>query len=129
WVHFRVIDDAKEANPADQYAGDFWGVYLAVEEEGGRFLREHHLPNGNLFKMEGGGGELKNAGLGGVTNKSDLNRFTGTYNGSNPSDEWWRSHLDLPRYYNYRSIVEGIHHYDIAEGKNYFYLLNTDTGR
>ena len=129
WVHFRIIDEPNEADPRNQYAGDFWGVYLAVEEMGGRFLKEHHLPNGNLFKMEGGTGELKNSGTGGLTNKQDLNKFLAAYNGGNPPDEWWRSNFDLPRYYNYRSIVEGIHHYDIAEGKNYFYLLDPQTGR
>ena len=35
--------------------------------------------------------------------------------------------MDLPRYYSYRTVVEGIHHYDIGYGKNYFYYLNPDT--
>ena len=128
WVQFRIIDNANESDPNNQYSGDFWGLYLAVEEEGSRFLREHHLPSGNLYKMEGGSGELKNLATGGATNKSDLNRFITSYNG-NPPDDWWRANLDLPRYYNYRAIIEGIHHYDIAEGKNYFYYLNPQTGR
>jgi len=129
WVHFRIIDEPSEANPKDQYAGDFWGLYLAVEEVGGRFLKEHHLPNGNLFKMEGGTGELKNSGASGITNKQDLNKFLAAYNNGNPSDAWWRANLDLPRYYNYRAIIEGIHHYDVGDGKNYFYLLDPSTGK
>lgn len=129
WVHFRIIDNAEEADPKDQYRGDFWGLYLAVEEEGGKFLREHHLPNGNLYKMEGGSGQFKNVATGAATNKSDLNRFLAAYNGGNPSDDWWRAHLDLARYYDYRAIVEGIHHYDIAEGKNYFFYVDPQTSR
>ena len=35
--------------------------------------------------------------------------------------------MDLPNYYSYRTIVEGIHHYDIGYGKNYFYYLNPET--
>jgi hypothetical protein len=50
---FRVIDDAEEASATTQYEGDFWGVYLAIEQENGRFLEEHNLPDGNLYKMEG----------------------------------------------------------------------------
>ena len=129
WVHLRVIAGTEEARANNQYAGDFWGLYLAVEEMGGRFLREHHLPNGNLFKMENGTGELKNSGSSGITNKQDLNEFLASYNRGNASDEWWRKHLDLPRYYNYRSIIEGIHHYDVGQGKNYFYFLDPESGR
>jgi len=129
WVHLRVINSADEANPTNQFAGDFWGLYLAVEEMGGRFLKEHQLPNGNLFKMENGAGELKNVGSSGITNKQDLNEFLASYSRGNLSDDWWRKHLDLPRYYGYRSIIEGIHHYDVGQGKNYFYLLDPEKRR
>jgi hypothetical protein len=44
---FRVVDDAVET-PADQYDGDFWGLYLAIEQEDGRFLEEHGLADGNF---------------------------------------------------------------------------------
>src|SRR5262249_17863974 len=38
WIQLRIIDDAVEVNPRSQYDGDFWGLYLVIEEEGGRFL-------------------------------------------------------------------------------------------
>ncbi|MEM7234995.1 MAG: CotH kinase family protein, partial [Planctomycetota bacterium] len=125
YVQFRVIDEASE-NGGNQYGGDFWGLYLVVEQMDGRFLDEHDLPDGNLYKMESGTGTLNNQGPYDVTNRSDLNTFLSTYNG-NPSDTWWRQNLDLDRYYGYRSVVEGIHHYDIAGGKNYFYYRNPET--
>ena len=128
WIQLRIIDEPEET-PADQYHGDFWGLYLAIENEDGSFLKAHHLPDGNLYKMAGGGGELSHHGTGGATNRSDLDRFLGTYNGSNPSDAWWRTNLNLPAYYGYRAICECIHHYDISDGKNYDYYLNPQTGR
>jgi hypothetical protein len=129
FIHFRVVDQPDEVNATNQYAGDFWGLYLAVEQEDGRFLSEHGLPDGNLYKMDGGTGELNNQGSSAVTDRSDLNRFMSSYRGS-PSEAWWRTNLDLTRYYNYRTIVEAIHHYDIDEGagKNYDYYLNPKTG-
>jgi len=127
WVHFRIIDEAKETG-ATQHNGDFWGLYLAIEQMDGRFLDEHDLPDGNLYKMEGGTGELNNQGSTAVTDKSDLNTYLSRYKG-NPSENWWRQNMDLPRYYSYRTIVEGIHHYDIGYGKNYFYYLNPETQR
>jgi len=118
FVHFRIIERASETNGTpDQYDDDFQGLYLGIEQEDGQFLKEHGLPDGNLYKMEGGTGELNNQGPYQPGNKSDLNTFLayGT------TESWWRTNAVLPQYYNYRAIVDCIHHYDIAFGKNYFY--------
>lgn len=129
FVQFRVIDDVVEAPPSDQFEGDFWGVYLAIEQEDGRFLDEHGLPDGNLYKMESGTGELNNLGRTGPADKSDLNSFLNTYRTTAPAatESWWRTNLDLQRYASYQAIVQGIHHYDISDGKNYFYFRNPET--
>jgi hypothetical protein len=127
WIQFRIIDDTAEANAANQFDGDFGGLYLAIEQMNGRFLDEHGLPDGNLYKMEGGTGTLNNQSPTGATNKSDLNQFMAAYT-PNPPDAWWQTNLDLTHYYGYQTIIQGIHHYDIAAGKNYFYYLNPETG-
>jgi len=127
-AQFRIIDDADE-HGATQYDGDFWGLYVVIEQMDGRFLDEHELPDGNFYKMEGGSGTLNNQGPTAATDRSDLNAFLSTYQNTTPSDAWWRENLDLPRYYSYRCVVEGIHHYDIAGGKNYFYYLNPELGQ
>ena len=133
FVTFRIIDEAAEYGPS-QYDGDFWGLYLLIENEDGRFLDEHELPDGNLYKMESGtgpsgaAGELKNQGPTSVTDYSDLISFRNTYLNTTPTEAWWRTNLDLQKYYGYQAIVQGIHHYDIADGKNYFYYRNPETG-
>ena len=123
FLQFRIIDGSAETT-TNQYECDFWGLYLAVEQEGGRFLDEHDLPDGNFYKMENGTGELNNLGLLGPADKSDLNYFLSHQSGA--TDAWWRTNLDLGRYYSYRTILEGIHHYDLDAGKNYFYYLNPE---
>ena len=128
WIQLRIVSEAEESS-ADQYAGDFWGLYLAIENEDGTFLKTHSLPNGNIYKMSSGSGELGHHGAGAVTNRSDLDRFLSAYNGGNPSEEWWRANLNLPSYYNYRAICECIHHYDIGDGKNYDYYCNPLSNR
>jgi hypothetical protein len=128
WVDLRIIDEPVEA-PANQYQGDFWGLYLAIENEDGRFLKEHGLPDGNLYKMAGGSGELGHQGEGQGADKSDLIAFMASYNGGDRNEAWWRKNLNLGAYYSYRSIVECIHHYDIGEGKNYDYFHNPATGQ
>jgi hypothetical protein len=128
WIQLRIIDEANE-NPPDQYRGDFWGLYLAIENEDGRFLKAHNLPSGNLFKMEGGSGQLQHHPAGAVTNLSDLFDFMNEYGGSKHTDSWWEKNFDLAGYYSYRAICECIHHYDVSDGKNYDYYHNPDTGR
>lgn len=130
YVQFRIIDEANEASRDSQYDGDFWGCYLALEQPDGRFLDEHGLPDGNLYKMEGGFGEPNNLGPDGPVNSSDLRAFLDAYSNSDSlTESWWRTNLNLPAYYNYQAIVQAIHHYDIAFGKNYFYYHNPDDGR
>lgn len=127
WISLRIID-ATEEQPADQYQGDFWGLYLAIENEDGRFLEEHALPDGNVYKMMFGQGELANQGRGQPSDGSDLRQLISAYR-SNISESWWRKNVDLPRYYSYRSIVEAIHHYDISDGKNYTFYRNPRTSQ
>ena len=119
FAHFRIIEHASEAGPgAGQYDDDFQGLYLAIEQEDGQFLKEHGLPDGNLYKMEGTTGELNNQGPTQPKDKSDLTAFQAY----TPQESWWRNNVVLPEYYSYRAIVDCIHHYDIGDGKNYFYL-------
>ncbi len=133
FVHFRIVERPDETNgTASQFDDDFQGLYLAIEQQDGQFLDEHDLPDGNLYKMEGGSGELNNQGPSQPKNKSDLNAFIGSagYGGTNGASEaWWRTNVELADYYNYRVIVEAIHHYDIGDGKNYFYYNNPDTAK
>jgi hypothetical protein len=124
WLQFRVIDGALEYGPT-QYDGDFWGLYMVIEQMDGQFLDEHDLPDGNLYKMEGVTGELNNQGLTAATDRSDLNAFVLAYS-SRPEASWWLSNVEVDKYFSYRVIVDGIHHYDIGAGKNYFYYLNPE---
>jgi len=135
YTQFRIIESADE-NGADQYSSDFQGLYLAIEQLDDQFLEQHDLPDGNLYKMENGsgvggiGGELNNQGdYPAVSDSSDLISFKTTYESGVQTAQWWKDNLDLDSYYSYRSIVEGIHHYDIGFGKNYFFYLNPDTNK
>nr|NIP93466.1 hypothetical protein [Akkermansiaceae bacterium] len=51
-VQFYVVDSSRESGRT-QYDTDYYGLYLAIEQMDGRFLDEHGLPDGNLYKMEG----------------------------------------------------------------------------
>ena len=128
FVHFRVIDHWAEVT-SDQYTGDFWGLYLAIENMDGQFLDDHDLPDGNLYDMHDWTGELDNLGDYGVTDKSDLYAFMKTYMSSSPDVAWWRKTFDLEGYYRFRSVLEAVHHYDVDQGKNYYFYLNPQTNK
>ena len=49
YAQLRVIDDAVEASPTDQYAGDLWGLYLVIEPAEGNLLQERGLSDGNIY--------------------------------------------------------------------------------
>ncbi len=131
YVHFRIIENADENGTAgNQFDTDFQGLYLAVEQMDGQFLDEHNLPDGNLYKMEGGSGELNNQGPDQPSNKSDLNAFLSAYNGGATQPEsWWQDNVNLDDYYNFRAIATFIHDYDIGGSKNYFFFHNPDTNK
>ena len=118
WVQLRIITSAEE-NPADQYRGDFWGLYLAIEQVDGQFLKNHALPDGNVHKMIRGGSALAHQAAG--EDPADVKQFVAGYLRGSQSQNWWRARLNLPEYYSYRAICEGIHQYDISVGKNYYY--------
>ena len=126
YVQLRVIDNNLESG-VSQYEGDFWGLYLAIEQMDGRFLAEHDLPDGNLYKLEDGRAEKNNQGTYADPTQNDIVGFISSYVTTWQDNNWWRANLDLDRYYSYRAIVEAIHHYDIDQGKNYFYFLNPIT--
>ena len=131
WIHFRVIDDSAEAT-ADQYKGDCWGMYMTLEQPDGRFLEEHNLPDGNLYKMffpiSGDSGNMNNQGPTQVTDHSDVESFCSTYHGS-PSQQWWEENTQLDAYYSYRTIVDATHHLDLTDRWNCFYYRHPQTER
>ncbi|MBN1846209.1 MAG: lamin tail domain-containing protein, partial [Sedimentisphaerales bacterium] len=135
WVQFRVIDELYEdgefnaAHPpltggGTQYDGDFWGLYMNIEQMDGRFLNEHDLPDGNLYKMEATYGELNNQGPTAATDSSDIRTFKTGYE-SSPSAAWWGANVDLQGYYSYFAIYQAIQHGDITS-KNHFFYLNPE---
>jgi hypothetical protein len=127
YTQFYVVDNAS-AEGANQYEGDYYGLFLAIEQMDGQYLDEHLLPDGNLYKIEGNAGVSNNQGPTQVSNGSDVATFISTSNGT-PTAQWWQDNFNVDSYLSYRTIIEAIHHYDIANGKNFFYYHNPDTDK
>jgi len=132
WFHFQVIDNELEAGPT-QYDGDFWGLYMAIEQPDGRFLNEHNLPDGNFYKMffvlSGDRGNKNNQGPTQVSNHSDVEEFCRWYHGYPSSLDQWQQRTDLDNYYSYRAIVDAMHHYDLTDRWNCMYYHHPQTDK
>jgi len=129
YLHFRVIDEAAEASATDQYQGDLWGLYLAVEQPDGSFLNERDLPDGNVYKIESGGsGDKKHQAPNQPTNSSDWSAFNSQSNSTN-TEAWWRENLDLESYHTFRALNRALGNVDIRDGWNhYFYHRSNPDG-
>ena len=133
YFHFRIIDSVREADPTDQYEGDLWGPYLAIEQGDGRFLKERGLPDGNTYNMHFGNTNYLNQAPGQPTDRSDLDEFVSArgYNKTNPIQpvSWWRENVNLESYYSYRAIWEAVNHSDQRDQENSIYYHNPVTNR
>ena len=128
FFHFRVIDDANEA-PTDQYDGDFWGMYIAIEQPEAEFLNERDLPDGNIYNVHGGSGSsLRNQGTTQVSDKSDLFAFQGLHN-SGTSQAEWEANLDFEDYFAFNAMNLAINNADMRHQENVNYYHNSETDK
>lgn len=94
YMHLRVIDEASES---DTLRGDFWGIYLILENQDGDFLRTHDLPDGNVysykpFKLRHEGED----GPYGARNRAYVEWDTS--HDQRRTLDWWKAHIDVPAF-------------------------------
>ncbi len=123
FVQLRVVDAAEEL---DQYAGDFFGIFLDVERVDATLLKNLGLPaddSAGLYKIDGGPEKVHPDC---TPSTAEADAFIRGYTSIN-TPEWYRANFDLEKYFSFRSVVEFSHHYDMGS-KNHYYYHNTTTG-
>jgi hypothetical protein len=119
YVHLRVADGPEEspAVPGGQYSGDFWGLYLAMEDYDAEFLDSRSMADGSLYKLQAytyDGDELKrHQGKDSVQNDRD---FQNVWRNVAPEREesWLRAHIDFDRWYRYCAVADAVRHVDFG---------------
>jgi hypothetical protein len=134
YFHLRVIDGSAEQDPADQFDGDNWGLFLAIDHADRRFLDERGLPDGNTFNMHFNSSTIINKTAGQPHDRRDLFAFTGTSDDGYNRDpvepvSWWEANIDLDSYFSYRSVVEALNHSDLRDRENSNLYHNPVTGK
>ncbi|MEN6425583.1 MAG: lamin tail domain-containing protein [Phycisphaerales bacterium] len=127
YFQLRIIDAAAEAEPGNQYEGDFWGLYFAIEHPDGAFLDEHGLPDGNVYRMDGGA-NATHQGPTRIANGSDVSSLiNGLSSGQN--QEWWAQNVNLPNYYSSKAIGVAINDSDRRPQSNCIYYCDSETNQ
>ncbi|MEM7384226.1 MAG: lamin tail domain-containing protein [Verrucomicrobiota bacterium] len=113
WFHFRVIDGEEEA--PDQYAGDFYGLNLALERFDSRFLRARGMPKGNLYKLtdriSNGKEQQRYQAPDAVQDASDYLNIKNQLR-ANKEEDWLNRHVNWDNWYRYTAVEEAVRHYD-----------------
>ncbi|MGI8604245.1 MAG: lamin tail domain-containing protein [Verrucomicrobiales bacterium] len=120
YVHFRVIDAAQESGPT-QYDGDFWGLYLALEPSEGNFLDERNLPDGNVYSIEGGGGDKKHQSPTQSATSADWTTFRNGVIAAGQTEAFYRANEDLPTLFTFMAVSRLVGNVDVRPGDNYRY--------
>ena len=149
WIHFRIVDNTSETG-ADQFSGDFFGLYLAIQGMDERVLKmSDDRPVGNFYKIDSFGYlpggppwfvEANDCAL--PSPQTDITEFRRQYGPSGgyptPTQQWWDQNFDLETYYSARSVVDFAHHGDlyptmnwdgVESGKNYYFYHNPATNK
>lgn len=120
YLSLRIIDDAVEVSPTSQYEGDLWGLYLAVEQPNGSFLKDRGLEDGNVYKIEDGAGDQKEQGDTQEVNGADWDRFYAA-SASAQTESWWRDQMDMEVYDSMRAMNRFTGNVDLRFGFNHYF--------
>jgi len=124
WIQFRVISHRDEVSAKSQYEGDEWGLYQVVQEPSSDWLREQHLPDGDIYTPETG---VKHHAKDSPTNDVLYQAFMNGSQRDSP-ESWWRTNLDLPNYYTFHALNRALGNVDVRPGANH-YLYREPDGR
>ncbi len=105
WFQLRVVDDTEEA--PDPYRGDFWGLFVALEETDETFVQGHNLPEGNLYRPPPGDSQttaqLCYQGRDSVADGSDYLRLRQALN-SNPDVAELDELMNIDQIFRYLAV-------------------------
>jgi hypothetical protein len=117
WIQWRVVATEQEVSAKDQYAGDLWGVYVALGEMEPKLLSDRRLPDGLTVSIQSG---VKHAPKEMPTPEREWEKFLNGMR-SNPGEAWWRENLDLPAYYSFAAMNRLLGNVDLRPDGNHGY--------
>lgn len=124
WVQWRVVTGADEVSAKDQYAGDLWGLYIAVGEMDPDMLADRKLPDGLTVSAQSGVKHMLK-GQEPADAQKEWEKFLAGMR-SNPKEDWWRKNLDLPAYFSFHALNRLLGNVDLRPDGNHGYYRHPD---
>ena len=122
-VHFRVVSSADEQGKT-QYGGDLWGLYQAIEDPDGAWLKNHKWPDGVTVTPEHGIQHVPGGYQGDAAKEWDEFR-----NGPRGDAEaWWRTQMDVRSYFDFHAVNRLVANIDLRPGANHYFYRNPERG-
>jgi hypothetical protein len=124
WIQWRVVLDADESDPKNQFKTDLWGPYVAIGEMDPHVMADGKLPDGLVVSIQSGIKHVPN----GMT-EADAPKVWGDFINavrSNPKEDWWRKNFDLPTYYTFHALNRLLGNVDIRPDGNHGYYRRPD---
>ncbi|HVT82562.1 MAG TPA: lamin tail domain-containing protein, partial [Phycisphaerae bacterium] len=119
YVQFRVVDAAAEAPAGDQYGGDMWGLYLAVEHTGSHWLDEHNLADGNVYEIVNSVGDSRTLSPDQVSDGSDWNNLLANIKVTSTPLSYWQDNINLEEFYSFNAISRVTSNVDLRPTYNH----------
>lgn len=128
WIQWRVVTSAEEVNAKDQYAGDLWGLYVAIGEMDPKLMADAKLPDGLTVSTQSGvkhvpkdAAGMKDAAGAQKTWEQFINGVRG-----NQNEQWWRKNLDVRAYASFHALNRLIGNVDLRPDGNHGYYRHPD---
>lgn len=122
WVQWRVVQDADEVDPKNQFKTDLWGPYVVTGEMDPKVLADVKLPDGLTVSMQSG---IKHTPRGMTDAPKEWDTFLNGMRAS-PKEEWWRKNLDLPAYFSFHALNRLLANVDLRPDGNHGYYRHPD---
>ncbi len=122
WVQWRVVQDADEMDPKNQFKTDLWGPYVAIGEMDPNILADGKLPDGLTVSIQSG---IKHTPKG----MTDAPKVWGDFINAvraNPKEDWWRKNLDLHAYFSFHALNRLLGNVDLRPDGNHGYYRHPD---
>lgn len=129
FIQWRVIDDENEA--PDQWRGDYHGTFFVSETYDVRFMEEHDVEKGNLYKLinqtQDWQRQQRYQARNAIFDGSDHNNIESSLTG-NSSPAFIDAHVNLEKWNTFHSLVQATRHYDYwpSANKNMVYYFEPD---
>jgi hypothetical protein len=122
WVQWRVVTGADEVSASDQYAGDLWGLYVALGGMNPKLLADRRLPDGLSVSIQTG---IKHTPQDMADAAKVWQKFISEVRG-NPDESWCRKNLDLKAYYSFHALNRLLGNVDLRPDGNHGYYRRPD---